>query len=129
MEDKEELEIKDRTILIVAVVSAIIGIAVLFFIAEFYADDIPSNTLVQYNSEGEVVKITGRIKKISETEKVVFLTLVTETTVDATVFTDESIAVNEGDVVEITGKVNTYNDKKSIVVDEIKKVERKEVGG
>lgn len=125
MEDKDELEIKDKTILIIAVVSAIVGIAILFFIAEFYQDDIPSNTLMQYNSEGEVVKITGKIKKISETEKVVFLVLLIETTVDATVFTDESLTIHEGDLVEITGKVNTYNDKKSIVVDEMKKVEKK----
>lgn len=118
----EELEIQDKTILQLAVILSLVGVFALFLISRMYADDFALVGLIQGAEDGAVVSVQGTVQRITVKDNVVFLSLATETVVDATVFTDEQLSLSEGERVKIVGKVNTYKDKKSIVVDQLEKV-------
>ena len=117
----EELTIKDKFLLTGAVIVAIAGCIILLIISRIYQERLPSNVLLTLTEEGETVKMSGLIGKITTANNTLFLRLKTETFVDATVFKTNTLDIKEGDRITMIGKVNTYKGKKSIIVDEIER--------
>lgn len=100
---------------------AVIVVGLLFL--SVYAEEIQLNSTNKIDNIplGEEVKIEGKVVKLRQTDKVLFLTIdgqKTET-MDIVAFPDEDIFVKEGSIVEIMGKTEEYQGKKEIIANSI----------
>ena len=117
----KEVEIKDTFILSFSLIVAVVGVVVLFFLSTMMEDDLSFSGLIQGTDDGNIVDVKGVIQKKTVRDNVVFLTLATETFVDATVFTSDDLDVVEGEHVFLRGEVQTYEGKKSLIVEKLEK--------
>ncbi len=112
---------KERTILQISIIMAIIGLAFLYFFAEEI--ELPTAQQLENIAPEEKVRIQGIIGRLSQQDKVAFIELQGERieTMDVILFTDENIYLHEGDYVEIIGTVEDYRGKKEVVASKIVK--------
>ena len=106
----------EKTLLKIALLSSIFGVALLFFIG---GADVDAEGIAKIDElpEGREVEITGRVVRAHNREKVLFLTIAEERIEDVTVvlFKNGKVNVEEGDVVTITGSLDEYEGKKQII--------------
>ncbi len=98
-----------------------IGLVSLFLYSE--SIELESVTIIDEIPAEEVVKMQGTVKKISQQENVLFLTLqgFQEVETEAILFTDKEIRLQEGDFIEVQGEVEEYRGEKEVIVNWIKK--------
>ncbi len=110
---------QEKSIVKISYITAIIGLGLLFVFSEVLkpaiADDLDSA------KTAEEVRILGKITRVQNSEKALFLEIEGQKTVKTEVilFPEEKIFVNEGDYAEITGTVEEYQGKKEIVASRI----------
>ncbi len=108
---------KDSTLLRISLVISILGILILFFIAEsIKIEDKNINELEDYKDK--TIKVKGIIEEVTNTESAVFLKIRQYNIVDVVVF--EPLNVTKGRYAEITGEVDEYNGEYEILADKIK---------
>ena len=110
---------KEKDILKVSIVIALIGLAFLFI----YAGSIDLkaiNNLDEALPEDEI-KLTGKITRLSLNDKVAFIELEGNQVIktDVVLFADHDVYLEEGDYVEIIGTVEEYNNEKEIIANKI----------
>lgn len=89
----------------------------------FYAEEVELKSVARIDSElpEEEVRISGRISRLSDHDKVMFLELQGERieTIDVILFKEEDLFLHEGDYVEITGTVEEYEGKKEVIASKV----------
>ena len=110
---------QEKTILKVAIVVTIIGLAFLFL----YAGEVELKAVERIDSAipEETVEMTGIVSRVSQHDKVIFLELEGQRIekVDVILFTDENIFLKAGDYVEISGTIEEYEGKREIIANKI----------
>ncbi len=101
----------------ISLIVLIIGLISLFIIAE----EFNPKAVESIDKPLEEVKISGKVNKIVNKNKVSFLEIEGKKieNVEVVVFGNENIFIQEGDIVEISGIVEEYKGKKEIIADKI----------
>ena len=105
----------------IALVCALIGVIVLFFISSNL--EASEKTIDKINKEhiGEDVKLIGRISRIVETEKVYFIELTQPATISVLLFKDgNGLDLTDGDNVEIIGEIDEYEGEIEVIAHRIR---------
>ena len=112
---------QDKTLLKISVICSLIGIIVLFLIADNLSLSTTEISKIQQSELGKQVKIKGKIESLSETDNLMFLTVGQEKieTVSVVLFKDSDIALEKGDNIELTGTLEDYEGKREILANRI----------
>ena len=112
---------QDKTLLKISVICSLVGIIVLFLIADNLNLSTTEISKIQQSELGKQVKITGKIESLSETDTLMFLTVGQEKieTVSVVLFKDSDIALEKGDNIELTGTLEDYEGKREILANRI----------
>ncbi len=106
---------EEKTLLKVSLIVGIVGLFLLYFISsEITLDTIPN---INGIPEEEIVKISGVVGKVTNSDKVAFLEVLNEKIEKTKVilFKDSNISLNAGDYIEISGTVEDYLGEKEII--------------
>lgn len=116
---------KEQTLLRIALICAIIGVVVLFFISDNIEINEKNIDKINKDNVGEDVKLKGTISKISNLEDVVFIELEKPATITVVVFKDngKNLTLYKGDNVEIIGEIDEYNGKLEVIGQRIRVLE------
>lgn len=110
--------VKEKTLLRIALVASIIGIAVLFIISQrIKVDEAMIGKLEQ--SVDETVFVTGTVVGVSEGNGATFLRIQKDEITSVVLF-GEKPEIVEGDYVQIRGKVTKEGDEASIIGEEVR---------
>ena len=73
---------------------------------------------------GKSIKIIGRVGRVTDTGKMIFLEVEQEKTEQVTIilFKPGDITLTQGEYVEIVGEIDDYNGKKEIIANRVKKI-------
>lgn len=110
---------KEKTILKISLVIALLGLSFLFL----YAEELDLNVVENVDTVEleEEVKLKGTVSRLTVKDKVAFIELegkkVEKT--DVILFNDEDLFLKEGDYVEIEGTVEEYNDKREVIANKV----------
>jgi aspartyl/asparaginyl-tRNA synthetase len=113
----------ENTLLKVALITSVLGVALLFFISAGVDVDAQSIARIDEIPEGKEIEVTGVVVRAHDREKVLFLTIAEEKVEDVTVvlFKNGKVNVQEGDVVTVTGSIDEYEGKKQIIGNRVEK--------
>ncbi|MFW6014109.1 MAG: hypothetical protein ACOCQG_02950 [Candidatus Nanoarchaeia archaeon] len=106
---------KDSTLLSIAVIVGLVGLAVLYFVSERTEPEEFEN--LQRHDEDEIVKLSGKVKDIIKTESVTILEVETLKSIKVVAF--EPIELNKGQQIQITGKISEYEGEREIMAERI----------
>ena len=106
---------QEKTLLKLSVLATVLGLALLWF----FAQDLNLKVVedIQTAPSSQQVKVRGILGKVTQHDRVVFLTLQGEKveTMDVILFPKDNLFLREGDYVEIEGQVEDYQGTKEIV--------------
>lgn len=111
---------KESTLLKIALIGAVIGILVLFFVTKTVRID---ETTIDRLKTDETSSIKGTVTKITEKDNVAFVELTQENKISVILFKDYPIDLKEGEVVEVIGKTEEYEGKLEVVGKEVRVIE------
>lgn len=116
---------KEKTLLKIALIISLIGIALLYAFSERIEIDESTIDKINKGDVGENVKIKGVLGKVVGTDKAVFLEITQPQTITIILFKDEgaNITVEKGDYVEIIGKIEEYEGKREVIADRVRVIE------
>ena len=113
---------KEKTLFKIAAVCSLIGLVVLFFVSGHIT--IKEIDVGKINGEdvGQEVKVIGRIERVSDTDKVMFLQVGQEKveTISVVLFKEGKIGLKEGDYIELVGELDEYDGEYSIIANAVK---------
>lgn len=109
---------KENTLLKIALVCSIAGIAILFF-ASSLAEPTESGN-IQLLDEDTAATTVGKITNIRTTNTTTFLTIEETTKTDVVIFKTTNVPIREGDKIEIRGTTDRYKDKIQLIADEVR---------
>ena len=115
---------EEKTLLTIAVICAILGIIVLFFISGSLEVKESSITKISDGeSEGEAV-LKGTINRFTETEKVVILDLTVQEDITVVMFKQDNapIVLKKGEKIEVRGRTEEYEGRQEIIAEEARVV-------
>ena len=115
---------KEKQILKISLIGAVIGILVLFFLSEHVlkVDEIAIDRLDEFNV-GTDVKIKGFVENIKDLDKIAILDVAQLKSVTVVLFKSGNLTIKEGDYVEIKGEIEEYNGKLELIGNEIKRLD------
>jgi len=113
---------KEKTLFKIALICSFLGLIGLYFISDKISVDRISISDVDKEEIGENVKIIGKIERITNMDKVVFLEISEMKTEEISVvlFKDRDFYLTEGSYVEIEGEIDEYNGEKEVIASKIK---------
>ena len=106
----------ERTLLKLAFIITLIGIAVLYIITETIEVDELKDPYTDLN---KYVKITGIVTKVIHNKKTTFIDVTEPRKIQIVFF--KNISLEKGDLIEARGNIEIYNDEYELVADRIVK--------
>lgn len=112
---------EEKTLLRLSMIVGIFGVILLYLISSNL--ELPSTQNLQGIEEGKTVKIQGKIGKVTNINKTLFLEVLNEKIERTPVilFKQEDINLKPGDYVEITGTLETYQGEKEVIGNKVVK--------
>ncbi len=104
---------RELTLLKIALIVSLSGLILLYFMSENIEIDESSIEKINKGEIGEVVKVKGVIKSISNAKGVTFLTIAKPEEVKVILF--DEIDFDKGQYVEIVGEIGEYNGEREII--------------
>ena len=113
---------KEKTLFKIAIICSIIGLVALFFISEKIEIKEINVGKITDSDIGKEVKVLGKVEKLSDTDKVMFLEVGQEKVerVSVVLFKDGKIDIKEGDYIELIGELDEYQGEYSIIANAVK---------
>lgn len=112
------MEMKEKTLFKLALVTSLIGIFMLFFISEnVKIKSIPISEINPSMLE-EKVKIEGQVERITESNVISILNVRDETS-SIKVIAYNNMTLRKNDFIEVTGRVTSYKNELEIEADNI----------
>ena len=108
---------EDKTLLILAITSASVGVIALCIL--MFTNHIPEKSAdnITVADIGKKVAITGIIERVRTTNKTTIITIQHQCTIDAMVF--DKINISPGSSVRVEGVVQEYQGRREIIADSI----------
>lgn len=118
------MTMKEKTLLMLALLGAISGIIVLYSATENISVE---ERVIEKITDGDIgkdLRVVGEVVKVTDRDKVAFLKIEQNkpVAIDIVLFKNMDIDISEGEYVEIMGKVDDYDGKIQIVANEVKKL-------
>lgn len=114
---------KERTLLKISLICSLIGLIVLFLLAENIKIDDRNIDKITMGDIEQSVNIKGVVTKVTDREKVMFIEISEKSKINALMFKKDNISIETGDLVEIKGTVDEYDNQPQIIIDEIRFVD------
>ena len=113
---------REKTLFKIALICSFIGLIGLYFISERISIDRINISEMEMENLGEEIKMIGKIERITNTDKVVFLEISEMKTesISVILFKDRDIELKEGSYVEIEGEIDDYNGEREIIASRVK---------
>lgn len=113
---------KEKTLFKIALLCSVMGIIGLFFFSEHVEVERKDVYRITDEDIGKEIKVIGRIERVNNTEKVIYLQIGQEKieTVSVVLFKDSDLKLEKGDYVELIGKVDEYKGKRNIIANTVK---------
>ncbi len=113
---------REKTLFKIALICSFIGLIGLYFISDKISIDRINISGIDKEDLGEEVKIIGKIERVTNTDKVVFLEISEMKTesISVILFKDKDIELKEGSYVEIEGEIDDYNGEREIIASRVK---------
>ena len=113
---------KEKTLFKIALICSFLGLIGLFFISDRISIDRINISDIDKEDLGEEIKIIGRIERVTNSDKVVFLEISEMKTesISIILFKDRDIELQEGSYVEIEGEIDEYNGKMEVIASRVK---------
>jgi len=122
MKQRNPLPMKEKTLLRIALICSVIGVALLFIFSESAEINEKSISDISSGDIGEYVKIKGEVTKALSKEGVIIITIQQPSQINVVLFRKEPLEISEGDFVEVIGKIDDYKGKAEIIGDKIRVV-------
>jgi len=109
---------EDRTLLKIALMTAIIGLSALYYVSAF----IPPAEMSIFSEVDEKLILKGKITSIRETNSSILLMLERKETVPVVLFNTEfyeALSLRKGDNVKILGTLQEYKGRQSVVANSV----------
>ena len=114
---------KEKTLFKIALICMVIGLCVLFFISvKIEVKEINVGKITNIDI-GKEVRVIGRVERVSDTDKVMFLEVGQQKieSVSVVLFKEEkNIPIKQGDYVELIGELDDYNGEVNIIANAVK---------
>ncbi|HLD86924.1 MAG TPA: hypothetical protein VJB12_02575 [Candidatus Nanoarchaeia archaeon] len=111
---------KEQTLLRLALMASIIGLAILFLISDNPSLQITPIGSIDSSMKGNQVSIIGSVESVRQAGEFQVLTISQPSSIE--VFVPASTSVRNGDVVEVLGRVDEYNKEREIIADRIRTI-------
>ncbi|MBW2965682.1 hypothetical protein KY342_01105 [Candidatus Woesearchaeota archaeon] len=113
---------KEKTLFKIALICSFLGLIGLYFISDSISIDRIKISDISERDLGKEIKIIGKIERVTNSDKVVFLEISEMKTEEISVilFKDRDVMLNEGSYVEIEGEIDDYKGKREIIANSIK---------
>ena len=113
---------KEKTLFKLAVICSITGLIGLMFISDRIEVKEIDVSKITSTDIGKEVRVIGRVERVSDSEKVMFLEVGQEKIekVSVVLFKEEDIKLEEGDYVELLGELDDYKGDVSIIANAVK---------
>ena len=112
---------KENTLLKIALICALIGLVILYFIStKIEVKDYKPNLLNK--NIGDDVRLQGIVTKVTDKGDVIFIEVNQKVPIDVVVFAKDSLELKNGDNIEVLGKVQEYNGKNEVIANRIRVV-------
>tara|TARA_Y100000310_G_scaffold298572_1_gene332614 strand:+ start:4636 stop:4995 length:360 start_codon:yes stop_codon:yes gene_type:complete len=118
---------KESLLLKIALITTLLGIFVLYVVSDNIK--IKELSLDEINDEaiGNMVKVLGKVERVTELDKVTFIDVSQPSTAKVVVFRekekDDTLGLEQDDYVEIIGKIEDYEGEMEIIAERIRRVE------
>ncbi|HIH91960.1 TPA: hypothetical protein HA281_04095 [Candidatus Woesearchaeota archaeon] len=109
---------KEQTLLKIALVSSILGLAILFAVARSGDAGQADISSIDGTMKGNHVKILGTVQDVHNTGEVQILDISQPSSI--TVFVSGQPPLKKGDTVEVIGRVDEYKEEREIIADRIR---------
>ncbi|HZX44932.1 MAG TPA: hypothetical protein VFF28_04585 [Candidatus Nanoarchaeia archaeon] len=115
------VELKDKTLLKIAITGSLVGIALLILLSQFYQVGETSIIDIKDGLIGSDVKVEGTVNSIFRTNSTSIFTLSSPS--ELKIMASTNLSISEGDYVEVIGQIDEYKGEKEIIADRIRKIE------
>lgn len=104
---------KEKTLLKISIMGALIGVFVLYVISENIVIDESSISRIEEEQIGNDVKVKGVVKDVFNGEKLSIITISQPS--DIKVLLYDNVSVSEGDYIEVIGEIDEYNGEREVI--------------
>ncbi|MBW2981895.1 hypothetical protein KY343_03390 [Candidatus Woesearchaeota archaeon] len=113
---------REKTLFKIALICSFLGLIGLYFVSENASVERINISNIDKVDLGDEVKIIGKIERVTNSDKVVFLKISEMKTesVSVILFKDRDIDLIEGSYVDIEGEIDEYNGKREIIANSVK---------
>ena len=113
---------KEKTLFKIAIICSLIGLVGLFFVSDKITVKRIDVGKITDSDVGKEVRVIGKIERVSDTDKVMFLEVGQEKVerISVVLFKEEEIRLKEGDYIELIGELDEYKGEYSIIANAVK---------
>ncbi|MBD3355273.1 hypothetical protein GF361_04780 [Candidatus Woesearchaeota archaeon] len=114
---------KEKNLFRLALICSVIGLTILFFISENIETKEIDVGKITDSDTGKEVRVIGKVERLTNTEKVMFLEIAQEKieNIDVILFKEEkNINLKKGDYIELLGEIDEYEGEYNIIANAVK---------
>ena len=104
---------REKTLLKIAIISALLGVFLLYIISESITIDESSISKIENEEIGNDVKVKGVVRDVFNGEKISIVTISQQEEMKIVLY--ENVSVSEGDYIEVIGEVEEYNGEREVI--------------
>jgi len=109
---------KEKTLLRIAIISALFGVFLLYIISENISIDETLISKIEGENIGNDVKVKGVVSDVYNGEKISIITITQPEDIEIIVY--ENVSISEGDYIEVIGEIDEYNGEKQVIGNRIR---------
>lgn len=115
---------QEKTLVILALSCAGIGIVILFLFLQF--SSLPSSQINKLtpNDLGSMKQFNGTITKITTKNNTTFITLTQQNTITVVLFNEPSPSFKKDDVINVVGKIENYQGSYEVIADRVERINK-----
>ena len=111
---------KEKTLLKIAIISALAGIFILYLISDNIEISESSIGNIENEDIGSDVKVKGVVKDVFNGESISIITITQP--YDMKVILFENVSISEGDYIEVIGEIDEYNGELEVIGNRVRKI-------
>jgi len=111
---------KEKTLLKIAIISALAGILILYLISDNIEVSKSSIGKIENEDIGSDVKVKGVVKDVFNGEKISIITITQPEEMKIILF--ENVSVSEGDYIEVIGEIDEYNGELEVIGNRVRRI-------
>ncbi len=111
---------KEKTLLKIAVISALAGIFALYLISDNIQLDESSIAKIEEEEIGNDVKVKGIVKDVFNGEKISIITITQPEEMKIILY--DNVSVSEGDYIEVIGEIDEYQGEREVIGNRVRRI-------